>query len=258
MKIELTDIYGFKPALRSMRNPFDSWDKSDSWIHHHSDYNGMDMIDYVQKPHWPINKVISAEDEEPTAALLSTGDRDLCPPGYLVREMPVIGPDDLQLALSLIKRGGDHRKFMRYITVSCDITIPRYVWQEVDTYKVGTVRNSCSTMNMLGKRHLTQDDFENPLPQLFLDELNRAVDEFREADGAAAKRAERVTMKDLLPEGFLQMATFLLNYEVGFRMFGSRRKHRLPMWREGCEGSICEWIKSWPYMKDFLVAFGEK
>jgi hypothetical protein len=159
------------------------------------------------------------------------------------------------LACKLIKRGGDHRKFLRYIVVWCDFVLPRYVWQEVDTYKIGTVRNSCSTMNTPGKRHLIQDDFENPLPQLFLDELNRAVDAFREADGAKAKRAERVTMKDLLPEGFLQRATYLMNYEVGLRMFFSRREHRLPMWREGCEGSICEWIKSWPYMAHFLDAF---
>jgi len=253
MKIEHTEIHGFKAALRGMRNPFDSWDKSDSWIFHHAaSDDAYGMVQYFQKPHWPINEVVDEEDEAYTAALVSTGNRDICPPFFIVREMPVIGPDDLQLARNLIKRGGDHRKFLRYIIVTCDITIPRYVWQEVDTYKIGTVRNSCSTMNTLGKRYLTQDDFESPLPQLFLNELNKAVDDFREASGGKAKRTERVTMKDLLPEGFLQKATFLLNYEVGFRMYFSRRGHRLPMWREGCEGSICEWIKSWPYMNSFL------
>jgi hypothetical protein len=211
MKIEFTEIYGFRTAIRGMRNPMDSWDKSDSEF-------------------W------------------GNGSTSYC------IENPVIGPEDLDLARRLIRRGGDHRKFLRYVVVWCDLVLPRYVWQEVDTYKVGTVRNSCSTMNTLGWRPLEQKDFENPLPDLMLDALNAAIDDFREADGARAKRVERVTMKDLLPEGFLQRATFLLNYEVGFRMFLSRRGHRLPMWREGCEGSLCEWIKSWPYMPEFLEA----
>jgi hypothetical protein len=235
MKIERTEIYGFRAALRGMRNPMDSWDKSDSYVRTPSGLWRNVGTDVVVKEPW----------------------NGLTPESFGLEicsfEEPAIGSEDLELARKLIRRGGDHRKFLRYVVVMCDLVIPRYVWQEVDTYKVGTVRNSCSTMNTLGRRHLTQDDFENPLPGLFLAELNRAIDDFREADGARAKRAERVTMKDLLPEGFLQRATYLLNYEVGFRMFGSRRGHRLPMWREGCPGSLCEWIKSWPYMSKFLA-----
>lgn len=212
MRIEHTEIYGFRAALRGMRNPMDSWAKADSRF-------------WGKTTH-----------------------------GVFAPECPEIGPEDLGLARSLIARGGDHRKFLRYIVVWCDFVLPRYVWQEVDTYKVGTVRNSCSTMNTLGKRPLAQSDFEGGIPEVMLAALNAAVEDFREAGGARAKRVERVTMKGLLPEGFLQRATYLLNYEVGFRMFGSRRGHRLPMWREGCEGSICEWIKSWPYMKEFLEA----
>lgn len=238
MKIEHTEIFGFRAAFRGMRNPRDSWDDSDSAFLHFDPKS--------QLPAW-----VGIRGEEVSSALVANAVSTVGCRDFAV-ELPSIGSKDLELACKLIKRGGDHRKFLRYIIVWCDFVLPRYVWQEVDTYKIGTVRNSCSTMNTLGKRHLTQDDFENPLPQLFLDELNRAVDDFREADGAKAKRVERVTMKDLLPEGFLQRATYLLNYEVGLRMFFSRRQHRLPMWREHCEGSICEWIKSWPYMGHFL------
>jgi hypothetical protein len=233
MKIEHTEVFGFRAALRGMRNPMDSWHLSDSYVRTPS---GL-----WRSPHGVVVK-------QPWGGLKP----EPFSPALCVFEEPAIGPDDLALAVKLIKQGGDHRKFLRYIIVECDFVIPRYVWQEVDTYKVGTVRNSCSTMNTLGKRHLTQEDFQNGLPEFFLEELNRAVDEFQEAGKGASKRESRVILKDLLPEGFLQRATMLWNYEVGFRAFFSRRKHRLPMWREGCEGSICEWIKSWPYMEYFL------
>lgn len=235
MLIEHTEIHGFRAALRGMRNAMDSWAASDSWLRTPSGL-WWDITGTVTKEPWHNN--------EP-------GSKSI---GSVVFEEPFIGPKDLELACKLIRQGGDHRKFMRYIVVTCDFVIPRYVWQEVDTYKIGTVRNSCSTMNTLGKRHLTQDDFENGLPDFFLTELNRAVDEFQESGRGKAKRESRVILKDLLPEGFLQRATMLWNYEVGFRAYFSRRKHRLPMWREGCEGSICEWIKSWPYMGHFLAA----
>lgn len=242
MLIEHTDIYGFKASLRGMRNPMDSWADGDSWVFDQF-RNGADHFeDVLGRGNVPAHIIAEMVCED-------------IQPGFKVMERPIIGPKDLELACKLIRRGGDHRKFLRYIGVSCDFIIPRYVWQEVDTYKVGTVRNSCSTMNTLGKRHLEQEDFENGLPPFFLQELNRAVDEFREADGSKAKRGARVILKDLLPEGFLQRATMQWNYEVGLRAFFSRRGHRLPQWREGCEGSICEWIKSWPYMGHFLAAF---
>jgi len=219
MKIENTEVYGFRPAFRGMRNPMDSWEDSDSEF----------LVGArVQPPLW---------DESQTCL-----------------EQPLLGAKDLALAVKLVKQGGDHRKFLRMICVWCDFVLPRYVWQEVDTYKVGTVRNSCSTMNTLGKRQLVQGDFEGGLPEVFLDELNLAVSEFQSAETALEKKGLRVELKGLLPEGFLQRATYLLNYEVGLRMFFSRRNHRLPMWKEGVPGSICEWIRSWPYMKQFLDA----
>lgn len=239
MRIEHTEIFGFRAALRGMRNPMDSWDKSDSLFQNPGgawqDTQGNPLSQDVFTDHELSRLERVAESQS-------------------LFECPIIGPLDMSLAKKLIRQGGDHRKFLRFIIVTCDFVLPRYVWQEVDTYKVGTVRNSCSTMNTLGKRHLVQEDFQNGLPDFFLAELNRAVDEFQEsgAGSKGGKREARVILKDLLPEGFLQRATFLLSYEVGLRMFFSRRGHRLPMWREGCEGSICEWIKSWPYMQEFL------
>jgi hypothetical protein len=233
MNITHTEIYGFGAALRGMRNPMDSWDASDSFVRTPSGLWRRPGGEVTTEP-WGGN--------QPPPQMHS----------FCVFEEHYIGPEDLALARKLIEAGGDHRKFLRFITVTCDFVLPRYVWQEVDTYKVGTVRNSCSTMNTLGKRRLEHRDFQNGLPDFFLAELNRAVDEFQESGKGTSKRAARVILKDLLPEGFLQRATFLMNYEVGFRMFFSRRKHRLPMWREGCDGSICEWIKSWPYMTSFL------
>lgn len=239
MEITNTEIYGYRAAVRGMRNPMDSWPASDSaFTSIHYEAGGVPRILVTDINRQPSNRRPVVEGVDYSCAI----------------ERPYLGEADLNRACKLIRRGGDHRKFLRMIVVWCDLVLPRYVWQEVDTYKVGTVRNSCSTMNTLGKRPLEQDDFEGEIPAAMLAALNQAIDDFREADGSAAKRAERVTMKDLLPEGFLQRATFLLNYEVGFRMFFSRRGHRLPMWREGCEGSICEWIKSWPYMGEFLSA----
>jgi hypothetical protein len=238
MKIEFTEVYGFRAALRGMRNPFDSWDNSDSCFStrtaHHDwvDITGNATSDPDHSPIWCNPADAGSIISEP--------------------EFTVIGPIDLDLAKRLISKGGDHRKFMRMIIVWCDFVLPRYVWQEVDTYKVATVRNSCSTMNTLGKRDLQHSDFENPLPETMLQALNAAIADFREADGSKAKRSERVTMKDLLPEGFLQRATFMMSYEVCYRMFFARRNHRLPMWRETSQGSICSWIKSLPYMNEFL------
>lgn len=222
MKIENTQIFGFESAFRGMRNPFDSWDKSDSQF-------------------WP-------EYTKRSSNLFSA-------------EMPTIGPNDLKLAKKLIKAGGDHRKFLRMIMVWVDITIPRYVWQELDTYKVATVRNSCSTMNKLGESDLEPHDFDPPISAVDLGHVNSLAEQFRHAKHAGNNEmisTLRVDMKGALPEGYLQKATYLMNYEVGLRILQSRGSHRLPHWRIGEPGSICEWILRWPYMNDFFEASKRK
>lgn len=218
MKIEKTVVFGFEPALRGMRNPLESWDKSDSEFY-------------------------GARSGQ----------------GVMVMEGVEIGPNDLALACKLIRSGGDHRKFLRQIQVWCDITIPRNVWQELDTYKVATVRNSCSTMYKLGSRELTTEDFEkgDVHPEV-LKELNemglcyREKRSFQGMHGCYAGVPLLEHMKHRLPEGFLQRATWSGSYETLLRLHGSRKDHRMPQW-SGPEG-ICAWVRSLPYMQDFLDA----
>ena len=166
---------------------------------------------------------------------------------------PVLGPNDLTLALKLIKAGPSHRKFLRSICVWCEINAPRYVWTETDTYKISTVRNSCSTMHKLGHRDLTPDDFseQDVIPEV-LAELNKLGKLYIET-----KKYDFVKqMKRILPEGFMQLASYHTNYETLLNMFFQRRNHRLDEWRATDDNavSICNWIKSLPYMKEFLEA----
>jgi hypothetical protein len=219
VKIENVEVYGFRAALRGMRNPMNSWDKSDS---------------------------------KPGNSPAVTGEW-----GILFPERTEIGPEDMKLALRLIKNGSEHRKFLRQIQIWMDITIPRYVWQELDTYKVATVRNSCSTMHKLGSRDLVQEDFELPIPDSLLVLLNLQGSEFRQAKRVGDKAKEkyiRREYKNLLPEGFLQKATYTFNYETALTMYFQRRGHRLPEWNAKSPGSICAFLASLPYMKEFIGA----
>lgn len=163
-------------------------------------------------------------------------------------EVPHLGPNDMDLATRLIKAGTEHRKFLRQIVIWVDVTLPRYIWQELDTYKVSTVRNSCSTMHKLTSRLLEQSDFEDPIPVEWINQINDAILLTR------TKEKTLDELKGLLPEGFLQKATYTMNYETAMTMFKQRRNHRLPQWKEGAPGSICEWIKSLPYMAEWLEA----
>ena len=138
-----------------------------------------------------------------------------------------------------------------------DITIPLYVWAELDTYKVATVRNSCSTMHTLGLRDLTQDDFEKTIPNTWLDHLNNMGENFRNAKAVkdvVTMNQVRREYKNALPSGFLQKATYSMNYETALSMYFQRRSHRLPEWNEDNPKSICSMIKSLPYMKEFIEA----
>lgn len=221
MKIENTQVFGFEAAIaRGMRNPKNSWNLSDSKF-------------------------------GPTGFALSGI------PFVLAPETPYIGPKDMTLAETLIKAGGDHRKFLRQIQIWVDIGIPRCAWQEFDTYKVATVRNSCSTMHKLGSRNLDPEDFEDEdVSPSGLLELNRMGFAMREGkaycDPETGKvykdNALLVHMKYRLPEGFIQMATYTMSYETALRMYMSRKDHRMPFWSRG----ICPWIANLPYMLPFI------
>lgn len=228
MKIENIEVYGFRRALHGMRNPMDSWDKSDTEFGRPEDA--------VCGSWYFVNDEIN------------------------IPEWPDIGPEDMKLCKRLIKNGTDHRKFMRQIQIWMDITIPRYVWQELDTYKVATVRNSCSTMHKLGHTSLGYKDFQDgDVLSATLDELNGAGEAYRDKKPFTTTKGKRLEgydivryMKKIIPESFLQRATYTMSYETAMAMYFARRGHRLPEWNEKNPDSICSMLIGLPYMKEFV------
>lgn len=159
----------------------------------------------------------------------------------------LFGTADNILAKSLIKAGPEHRKFMRLIHISCFITIPRAIWQELDTYKVSTVRMSCSTMHKLGSRALTPEDFQD----LFvLGETLQALNDLGEKYRKDKRLDVLRKMKLILPEGFMQSAVYDMSYETAFNMYHQRRTHRMEEWSK--PDGICEWIQNLPMMNQWL------
>lgn len=211
IKIGHTQVFGWEAAVRGMRNPLNSWDKSDSefCILGSSDYEGSIAVDY---------------DGESTT---------------------YIGPNDQDLMKRLCKAGTDHRKFMRMIVVYADITAPLYWFKEFDTYKVGTVANSCSTMHTIHKKEFTLEDFshehlqsdslavlENVIHTLNLHRkwfIDKVLDD---------PKIDWWQMIQLLPSSYNQKRTVMLNYEVLANIYKSRKDHKLDEWHE-----FCYWIR---------------
>ena len=204
IKLEHTDVYGWEAAIRGMRNPMNSWGKSDSYY-----------------------------DEIPNG-------------NY------ILGENDLGLCKRLCKAGSDHRKFMRQIFVSVDITAPLYWWSEFDTYKVGTVANSCSKMHKIHSKPIEMSDFsfekfhyDDEKELWFEDILERVV-----MDCEALRRRYLATndkrywkgLIQLLPESYNQLRTVTLNYEVLCNMYHARKNHKLDEWH-----TFCEWVEGLPY-----------
>ena len=199
IQIENVEVFGFEAAIRGMRNPLNSWDKSDS------EFIPWDITDFE------------------------------------------IGENDLKLMQTLCRAGTDHRKFLRMINVTADITAPLYWWKEYDTYKVGTVANSCSTMHTIHTKEFTIDDFSNEylsdgwlacLVETIIPLLNRARTEYIETQS----EIYWLQMIQLLPSSYNQKRTISLNYEVLLNMYHARKAHKLHEWLQ-----FCEWIKSLPY-----------
>lgn len=168
-----------------------------------------------------------------------------------------LGNADLDLAIRLRNAGTDHRKFMRMITVYFDITAPLYFWKEFDTYKVGTVANSCSTMHKIAAKEFTLEDFScEHLENSWLAHLKETIRLLNEARDAynwcntAAKKEWWWQMIQLLPSSYNQRRTVMLNYEVLANMYKSRRNHKLDEWH-----TFCDWIESLPYSE---LITGEK
>ena len=220
IKFENTEVFNFKGAIRGMRNPLNSWDKSDSF----------NCRSYSE-------------------------DCDFCERNYSECAKYYIGPNDLDLMKRLIKAGSDHRKFMRQILVSVDITAPLYWWKEFDTYKVATVSNSCSTMHKIQAKEFTIDDFsydhckDDPIVENYINDtlwiLNRAREQFLQTKD----KAFWWDMIQLLPSSYNQKRTITLNYETLYNIYGSRKDHKLDEWSVG----FMEWIESLPYAEELIV-----
>ena len=268
IKLENTEVVGWESAIRGMRNPLESWEKSDSG--------------------YCLNLLACHSCEE---------NRNNCKK-HIDGHDYILGPNDLFLMMKLRKAGTDHRKFMRMITVYVDITAPLYWWKEFDTYKVGTVANSCSTMHKIHAKELTLDDFSHE-HLMTIDDIgerdtdtdkdpriyarydrfsddghvrdrsgNIIPDEFYPFNGAEytfypidilkctirmLNRCRYCYLKtkdkkywwqmiQLLPTSYNQKRTVMLNYEVLANMYKSRKDHKLDEWHD-----FCDWITTLPY-----------
>lgn len=225
IKIEHTQTLGWEHAIRGMRNPMNSWDKSDSF--------------FCQKP-----------DEK--CSVCEGRHTDQCYNGF------VLGPNDLDLMKRLCNAGTDHRKFMRMIVVYADLTAPMYWWSEYDTYKIGTVANSTSKMHKMLAKPFEMNDFSfDKLPgwkyatkvnvfetvaRPIVDTLNELRDTWiRETDETKKKQIWYAILQ-LLPVSYNQKRTVMLNYEVLANIYKSRKDHKLDEWRK-----FCEWIEELPF-----------
>lgn len=216
LKIENVEIHGWEPANRGMRNPKNSWKKSDS--------------EFV------------ATDGDHHDICGNFGPRY----GSYGWEEVSIGENDLNLMTTLRDAGTDHRKFMRMIVVYMDVTAPLYWWKEYDTYKVGTVANSCSTMHKIAEKEFTLDDFScEHLIGIAKDDLygtTSVLNHFRKLYLQSKDKKYWWQMIQLLPSSYNQRRTIMLNYEVLANIYKSRRNHKLDEWH-----TFCDLIESLPY-----------
>ena len=235
IKLENYEVVGWEHALRGMRNPKNSWDRSDS----HTCEFSCDGCD---------NFTNCNNNVEPYYKRFWEGGPVDCD--------FAIGSNDHELAMNLSKGGPVHAKYRRMIAVYVDITAPLYWWKEFDTYKVGTVANSCSTMHKIADKRFEMSDFstEHLLPASYkalgftVKTLNECRDLYLGFDGFKDKYGEH-DLKDywwqmiqLLPTSYNQKRTIMLNYEVLANIYESRKNHKLDEWRE-----FCKWIETLPY-----------
>lgn len=249
IKIENVEVMGWEAAIRGMRNPLNSWEKSDSGWFSSEDDMGVDYVQYNSH-------------SDPS-------------------ELYFIGSNDLDLMKRLTKAGTDHRKFMRMIAVYADITAPLYWWKEFDTYKVGTVANSCSTMHKIAEKEFEMSDFScehlKPTSIKIMHDIIDILNKYRadynnpEAGKLGVKKNYWWQMIQLLPSSYNQKRTVMLNYEVLANIYKSRKNHKLDEWRvhetpeehkfrnkdfsSGMWG-FCDWIESLPY-SELITKKGE-
>lgn len=169
----------------------------------------------------------------------------------------ILGENDLSLARRLARAGGDHRKYLRMIFVSVDVTAPLYWWKEYDTYKVGTVANSCSTMHKIHSKPFSRDDFScdrmSPVALECLDSIIAVLEERRLKFIETKDTAFWHDMIQLLPTSYNQMRTCTLNYENLINIYYARRNHKLPEWHE-----YCRWIETLPYSRELITTLRDE
>ena len=242
IKLENTETFGWEAAIRGMRNPLNSWAKSDSY------------------PAVDCGKCGKIERE----GTCKKEDRDCT--GFECYE---IGPNDLNRMKNLVNAGTDHRKFMRMIAVYVDITAPLYWWKQFDTYKVGTVANSCSTMHKIAAKEFTLDDFSHEhlcdeedvvimvsggiemSSDTLLEIICKYLNVYREKYLKTEDKQYWWQMIQLLPSSYNQKRTIMFNYEVLANMYKSRKNHKLDEWHD-----FCDWIEALPYSE--LITGEEK
>lgn len=246
MKFENTEVMNFDGALRGMRNPMNSWDKSDSYYGCENGSNHEQKYSKCEKCLYDVECSDS-------------------------NKYYVIGSHDLKLAQQLIRAGSEHRKFMRQIFVSVDITAPLYWWKEFDTYKVGTVANSTSTMHKLATTPITLDCFETDdyEPNLFVYYENTTVEDVVKAEIVHfletlrqhyLETNNKKYWKELirwLPESWLQTRTVTMSYENLFAMCGKgqRRFHKLNEWSgqdNNVHQNFISWARTLPYAQELI------
>lgn len=164
----------------------------------------------------------------------------------------VLGPNDLDLAKRLRRAGSDHRKFLRQVIVSVDITAPMYWWKEYDTYKVATVANSTSTMHKITSKPFAIDDFSHdrlsPSAEIFMQGIVDELEQIRLRYVETKDKAHWYDIIQLLPSSYNQMRTCTLNYETLINIYYARKSHKLAEWH-----TFCDWIKTLPYAEQIII-----
>lgn len=278
MDFKNSEVFNFKGAIRGMRNPLNSWDKSDSKFGlGDSNYEEMDYTVasyYTEKAGFNYDENYeewyNAHESYTTwlnkNGILKYNNNDD------IFEYAYIGPNDLNLAQRLISSGPEHAKFLRQIFVSVDITAPLYWWKEADTYKVGTTANSTSTMHKLTSYPITKemfefDDFSNI--DYYLDDrgdgkpvmwyINDDIEDFiwfleslRQKYLSTNNKIYWRALVQLLPQGWLQTRTWTANYAILRNIYFQRKNHKLKEWHQ-----FCDWIKTLPYSKE-LITLGDE
>lgn len=213
LKVELLEVAGFEPALHGMRNPMNSWDKSDSILTSKCEYPDLDCSNHENEC-------------------------GVC-----------VGNNDLKLMQTLTKAGTEHRKFLRMIQVYVNIVAPLYWWKEFDTYKIGTVANSCSTMHKIHAKEFTLDDFsfEKIEGKGFLLDLIKVLNVNREEYLETKDRKHWDLMIQLLPSSYNQKRTVMINYETVLNIIRQRSNHKLDEWHV-----LCDFLHELPYV-DYLI-----